>query len=88
MAADFDIPPLYDPLINGNKLSDVWKRYESNFYNTIIEYLTQFGIFMPRVTTAQRNSIITPINGQMIYNTTIDAPQIYQAGAWKTFTTS
>lgn len=90
MSNDIDQPPLYDNLtkLRPDVMSDVWVDWFANFYQTLISYLTQFGIFLPLLTTAQRDSIQDPQTGQMIYNTTIDAPQIYQAGAWKTFTTT
>lgn len=40
---------------------------------------TNKGVLMPRLTTAQRNTIANPAEGLMIYNTTIDAPQVYSA---------
>lgn len=90
MANDFDQFPTYDPLIKTgtNKMSDVWVDFMSTFYMNLIGYLTQNGILLPQLTTAQRNALQSPQNGQMIYNTTVNAPQIFQAGAWKTFTTT
>lgn len=45
---------------------------------------TTKGVLMPRLTTAQRNAIVNPAEGLMIYNTTIDAPEVYstQTGFW------
>jgi hypothetical protein len=60
----------------------------ATFYMNLIGYLTQGGILVPQLTTAQRNALQSPINGQMIYNTTTNAPQIFQGGIWKTFTTT
>lgn len=94
MATDFDEFQLYDPLLRmeGGKLlplmSDVWVGSMSRFYQTLISYLSQFGVFIPNLTTEQRDTIQTPQNGQMIYNTTLQKPQIYEDGAWKTFTTT
>lgn len=90
MATDFDQFPLYDPLVKTgtNRMSDIWVDFMSTFYMNLISYLTQGGILLPLLTTAQRNALMNPQNGQMIYNTTVQAPQIFQNGAWKTFTTS
>jgi hypothetical protein len=90
MSNDFDEFPINDPLIkNGsNKMSEVWITVMTTFYMNLIDYLSQFGIFVPRITTKQRNSIQSPTEGQMIYNTTLSAPQIFQTGVWKTFTTT
>lgn len=99
---DFDVPPLYDPILNPKApmtMADVWIGYWSSFYQTLVSYLTQFGIFIPQLTTAERNSITTPVEGQLIYNTdaTPGPPrsaevQVWQVkagvGAWRTFTTT
>lgn len=38
---------------------------------------------LPQMTTTQRDAM-TPANGWMIYNTTTNTGQIYEAGAWRT----
>lgn len=43
---------------------------------------TTRGFLPPRMTTAQINSIASPANGLLVYNTTIDYLCGYQAGAW------
>ncbi len=90
MANDFDQFPIYDQLIKEDtlKMSSEWVSFMSSFFQNLTDYLSQWGIFVPLMTTAQRDTIQSPQAGQMIYNTTTDAPQIYQGGAWKTFTTS
>lgn len=90
MAIDFDQFPLYDPLVKEgtNKMSDVWVDFMSTFYMNLISYLTQAGILLPKLTTVQRDALQGTQDGQMIYNTTTNAPQIFQNGAWKTFTTT
>lgn len=100
MAADFDDFPLYDPLIeqNSQNMSNIWVASMSTFFQTLIGYLTQYGMLIPRLTTAQRDTIQSPQEGQMIYNTdaTPGPPrsaeiQIWQvkagAGAWRAVTT-
>lgn len=89
MAQNFDVFPLYDYITKDKKqISDVWRDFMSTFYNNLIGYLSQNGIFLPVLTTSQRGQIQSPVNGQMIYNSTVQAPQIFQNGAWKTFTTT
>lgn len=87
MAVDFDNFPFYDPLLKGkaDKMSHIWNDSLTVHIQTLTEYLTQFGIFVPRITMDQRNSIQSPVNGQMIYNTSIDKFQGFQAGAWVNF---
>jgi hypothetical protein len=46
-----------------------------------VESTTQ-GFLPPRMTNAQVLAIVTPPNGLMVYNTTIDHLCVYQAGAW------
>lgn len=90
MAIDFDQFPLYDSLVkkDSDKMSDVWVDFMSTFYMNLISYLTQGGILLPQLTSVQRDQLLSPQNGQMIYNTTTQAPQIFQNGVWKTITTS
>lgn len=90
MANDFDDMPLYDQLTRekADYMSDIWTNYMGTFFQTLISYLSSHGIFIPVLTTAQRGLIQSPQNGQMIYNSSTNAPQIFQNGAWKTFTTS
>lgn len=45
---------------------------------------TTKGLLMPRMTTAQRNAIVSPADGLLIYNTTTDELNQRQHGAWKT----
>lgn len=84
MANDFDQFPIYDPLIKSGstKISDAWSASMSSFYQNIVGYLSQYGMFMPQLTTAQRDEITTPQNGQLIYNTTLGSAQYYKAGTW------
>jgi hypothetical protein len=87
MATDFDQFPLYDPIIKKGteKLSDIWVGSISTFYMNLIGYLTQGGILMPQVTTAQRDALQNVQNGQMIYNTTLGSAQYFKAGVWTSF---
>ena len=98
MANNFDQFPVYDHLTKPgeDKMSDVWVGAMTTFFENLVAYLSQYGIFIPQLTTEQRDSIQfteaqssvlrSPQNGQMIYNTTTGTFQGYQAGAWKTFT--
>lgn len=89
MAADLDVPPVYDLFVKDAKyMSDKYRAWIESFKETLDGYLSSFGMFIPRITTVQRDLITTPVEGQMIYNTTLLAPQIYQGGVWKTFTTT
>lgn len=42
------------------------------------------GLVVNSLTTVQRDALATPVNGQIIYNTTDGEFQIYQGGAWST----
>jgi hypothetical protein len=92
---------LYDPVTKNSQdyLNDVWVAWISNFGETLVSYLGQYGVFVPNLTTAQRNDIQSPIEGQMIYNTDLiagpprtGALQVWQVkadvGAWRTITTT
>ena len=100
MANQIDQLPYYDPLVKleTQKMSEVWIASMSAFIETLNGYLSQFGMFIPIVTTAQRASILSPVEGQFIYNIdAIPGPprsaelQVWQVkadvGAWRTITT-
>jgi hypothetical protein len=54
--------------------------------NTVITNGTS-AFRLPNLNQVQIDAL-TPVNGDMIYNTTLDLPQVYQNGAWKNFTIS
>ncbi len=43
------------------------------------------GLLIPRMTTVERDAIVTPADGLQIYNTTKNTLDVYSAGAWKSF---
>ena len=87
MAEDFDLPPAYDVLIKEQPLhmSDVWIDFWGRYFDILNEYLSKYGIFIPQLTTEQRNTITNPQNGQMIYNTSINQAQYFRNGSWSSF---
>ena len=87
MANDFDQFPVYDPVVKDNSsfMSEIWIGSLTYFWQNLVGYLSQFGIFLPQLTTAQRDQIQSPVNGQMIYNTTLDTAQYFKAGVWTSF---
>lgn len=87
MSIDIDFPPIYDNITKEPSLpmSDIYRDWMATFVQTLTTYLTSGGIFLPQLTTAQRNALQNPINGQMIYNTTIGSAQYFKAGTWTSF---
>ena len=83
MANNIDQLNYYDPLIKNSqdKMSEVWIANISALIETLQGYLSQFGMFIPNITTTQRNTIQSPVNGQLIYNTTDDTPEFYQVSS-------
>jgi hypothetical protein len=55
--------------------------------NTVITTGTTSAFKLPNLTQTQINAL-SANNGDMVYNTTDNLPQIYQNGAWKNFTIS
>lgn len=87
MARDFDDFPTYDPIIkNDVYLSNLWADFMATFVNSLREYLSQFGTFIPILTLAQRNQILNPQEGQMIYvsdSNTPTLPRTAQLQIWQ-----
>lgn len=82
--ASIDQFPYYDPLIKASqdKMSEVWIAACSAFIDTMNGYISPFGFLTPQLSTAQRDSIQSPVNGQIIYNTTLNKFQGFENGAW------
>lgn len=87
MAIDFDNFPTYDPLIKEGsvKMSDIWVTAMTTFIQTLTEYLTQYGVSLPPITTSQRDSLHNVKNGTLIYNTTLEKCQKRENGVWVNF---
>jgi hypothetical protein len=47
---------------------------------------TTKGVRMPNMTTAQKNAIVTPAAGLMVYDTTLSKLCVYSGLAWETVT--
>lgn len=87
MARDLDHFPTYDPLVkDGVYLSNVWADFMATFVESLREYLSLHGMFVPILTQDQRDAIQTPVEGQMIYvfNTSLPGlPRTAQLQIWK-----
>lgn len=89
MSTNLDTPPIYDPIDSRDDfISEVWMSWITTFVQSVSEYLSQYGIFIPQLTQAQINSILSPIEGQMVYNMDVLGPQIWRNGLWRTFSTT
>lgn len=49
-----------------------------------IQSTTQ-GVLMPRMTTIQRDAIVSPAEGLLIYNTTTKSTDVYSSSIWKSY---
>lgn len=83
MARDLDSFPTYDPVIKDKVyLSNVWSDFMASFIDSLREYMSQHGFFVPRLTLAERDEIQDPQDGQMVFVSDISELQIWKAGAW------
>ena len=56
--------------------------------NALVEFTsTTAGVVFPRMTTVQRNAIVTPVNGMVVYDTTLNAFYGYMNSAWRLINT-
>lgn len=77
MARDFDDFPTYDPVIrNDIYLSSMWADFLATFIESLQEYLSERGIFVPVLTVAERDDIKDPQEGQMIYVSNANTPTL------------
>lgn len=77
MARDFDNFPTYDPVVKSDLyLSSIWADFMATFVESLQEYLSSGGMFVPRLTVAQRDLIQTPQEGQMIYVSDSNTPTL------------
>lgn len=87
MARDLDNFPTYDPLVKDDVyLSNIWSDFIATFVESLQEYLSSNGMFVPSITLAQRNSILSPVEGQMIYvsdSNTPTLPRTAQLQIWQ-----
>jgi len=76
MARDFDNFPTYDPLVKPGTLnmSGIWSDFMATFVQTLQEYLSQNGVFVPSITIQQRNEVANPVEGQLIYVSNANYP--------------
>ena len=77
MARDFDNFPTYDILVKDEVyLSNIWSDFIATFVESLREYLSSNGVFIPRLTLAERNQIRDPQEGQMIYVSDANTPAL------------
>jgi flagellar biosynthesis/type III secretory pathway chaperone len=77
MSRDFDNFPTYDPLVKDQVyLSNIWSDFMATFIESLREYLSANGAFIPRLTLEQRNEILDPQEGQMIYVSDANTPTL------------
>ena len=77
MARDFDFFPTYDVLVKDKEyLSNIWSDFMATFVESLRQYLSSMGVFIPPITLAQRNAIQNPVEGQTIYVSDANTPTL------------
>lgn len=85
MAQDFDIFPVYDEVVKPDgHFTGMWADQMAAFIEILISYLTARGIFVPKLTTAERDALLPESvdDSQLIYNTTTNKFQGRANNAW------
>lgn len=92
MSKDFVRPPLEDQFLTADGyITDTWREWFIDTWQTNDELAGEAGIQLPVLTTAQRDSdefidqakvASGELDGLMIYNTTISQGQILAGGVW------
>ena len=81
MSRDFDNFPVYDPIIREDiYLSASWTDFIAAFVESLQGYLSEHGMFVPRLTIAERDLIQEPQEGQMIYVDDETTPTVPHTG--------
>lgn len=87
MARDFDNFPVYDPIIREDiYLSSAWTDFIAAFVESLQGYLSEHGMFVPRITIPERDAIQEPQEGQLIYvadETTAGVPPTSHLLIWQ-----
>lgn len=82
MARDFDYFPTYDPLVKDQVyLSNVWGDFMATFVESLREYLSSGGVFVPNITKAQQAAIQAPVEGQLVYVSDSNSPTLPRTAA-------
>lgn len=96
-SSQLTLPPIHDPLLIKNEneqliVSPIWAKWFDQLYNILSQTLIAgkstindryIPVFkLPSMTTITRDSIINPIDGIMIYNTTTSQGEIRAGGVW------
>lgn len=56
----FDDFPVYDPIVKGPYLTPLWQSFVATFYETLISYLTPYGVFLPQLSTTDKSEFRAP----------------------------
>ena len=77
MARDFDYFPTYDSIVKDEEyLSNIWADFMTTFVESLREYLSSNGMFVPNITKADQADIQNPVEGQLVYITDANAPTL------------
>jgi hypothetical protein len=57
--------------------------------SSLVEFAsTSYGILLPRMTTAQKNAIGSPVAGLVVYDASLNKLCVYTGAAWETITSA
>lgn len=82
MSYDLSPAPIFDEQQNNSAVKNILNSWLSELSEHLKTFLGPDGLRAPQLTTAQRDNIISPPLGSLIYNTTTNKLQLYNNTGW------
>ncbi len=89
MSLQFNPPPIYNRMLDEQgRVSGEWQKWFNSMHEATRSYLDPNGVYIPQLTTAERDAIPNPDEGLQIYNKDELEGQIRQNAMWRRIVTN